>query len=58
MVTQGMGRRKMRTGAEYDVHTGWRKLYAYTQRAGVCASVKRQTRRRERRDAVVSVRGL
>lgn len=51
MRIQGMGRRKMRTGAEYDVHTAWRKAYCYTQRAGVCASVKRDTRRRERRES-------
>ena len=35
---------------EQTVHTGWRKLYCYTQRPGVCASVKRRTNRRERNE--------
>ncbi len=45
---EGMGRRTMRTGDEYDVHTKWRAMYCWTQRAGATAKVKRFTRRRER----------
>lgn len=48
---QGMGHRKMKTGDEQNVHTGWRRLYCYTQRAGVTSKVKRGTRRRERHEA-------
>lgn len=45
-----MGRRGgVKSGAEQDVTTGWRKLYSYTQRAGVASGIKRQIRRRERR---------
>lgn len=36
---------------EQDVHTRWRRLYCYTQRAGVCAKAKAKTIRRERREA-------
>lgn len=53
---QGMGRRIMRTADEQDVHTGWRKLYVWTQRTGATAKVKRRTRRRERRDARAQLR--
>lgn len=50
-ASQGMGHRKMKTGDEYDVHTRWRKVYAWTQRAGATTRVKRSTRRRERHEA-------
>lgn len=39
----------LKTAAEYDVLTTWRRFY--TQRAGVTAGIKRQYRRRERRMA-------
>ena len=42
-------KRSVKGYGEQDVHTGWRRLYCYTQRAGVTSKVKRQTRRRERR---------
>lgn len=42
---------------EQDVHTPWRKLYCYTQRAGVTAKIKRLTRRRERREGKAQLRG-
>jgi hypothetical protein len=45
---EGMGRRVKRTADEQDVHTGWRKLYLWTQRPGATAKVKRQTTKRER----------
>ena len=41
-------RRRIVTGDDQDVHTGWRRLYCYTQRAGVTSKMKRRTRRRER----------
>jgi hypothetical protein len=43
-------RRPIKGHGEQDVHTRWRRLYCYTQRAGVTAKIKRQTRRRERRE--------
>lgn len=42
-------------GAENDVFYA-RRIYCYTQRAGVCAKVKRGARRRERREAKVAIR--
>jgi hypothetical protein len=42
--------RQIKSAAEQDVHTRWRRLYCYTQRAGVTSKIKRQTRRRERRE--------
>jgi hypothetical protein len=33
-----------------------RRIYCYTQRAGVCARIKRGARRRERREAKVAIR--
>ena len=42
--------RPVKSGDEQDVFTGWRKVYKYTQRAGVCKKVKRQANRRERRE--------
>lgn len=53
---QGMGRRIMRTADEQDVHTGWRKVYLWTQRTGATAKVKRRTRRRERHEARAELR--
>ena len=50
-------RRVLRTGDENDVHTGWRRLYCYTQRAGVTAGVKRRTRRRGRAELKRELRG-
>lgn len=41
---------------EQDVHTPWRKLYCWTQRAGATSKVKRRTRRRERREGDEEVR--
>lgn len=42
-------KRPIHSYVEEDVFTGWRRLYCYTQRAGVCARVKRRYRRWERR---------
>ena len=48
---EGMKRRPKPTGDEQDVHTGWRRLYLWTQRPGATSKVKRRSRRRERHDA-------
>lgn len=48
-------KRRTKTGAEQDtVHA--RHIYCYLQRAGVTAGIKRQMRRRERRDAKQALR--
>lgn len=39
----------MKTAAEYDVLTRWRRFLCWTQRAGATSAVKRRYRRRERR---------
>lgn len=49
-------RRQIKDGDEHDVFTGWRKLYVYTQRAGVTSWVKRKARRRERREGKAEAR--
>jgi hypothetical protein len=36
---------------EYDVHSGWRRFYCWTQRPGATSKVKRRSRRRERHEA-------
>jgi hypothetical protein len=51
-----MGRRAIVTGDEQDVHTGWRRLYVWTQRTGATAKTKRRTRRRERNEAKRDIR--
>lgn len=46
-------REPTRNGDEYDVVSNngrWRRIYCYTQRTGVTAKIKRQIRRRERRN--------
>lgn len=43
-----MGRRRIVTTEEQDVHTGWRRVYLTYRRAGQSARAKRRTRRRER----------
>lgn len=48
--------RRIVTGDEQDVHTGWRRLYCYTQRAGVTRRVKTRTNRRERREGKAEAR--
>lgn len=49
-----------RNGDEQDVVAAggrWRRMYCYTQRAGVTAKIKRQIRRRERRAGREEARG-
>lgn len=43
--------RRIVTAEEQDAYTGWRRLYCYTQRAGVVKAIKTRTHRRERREA-------
>jgi len=43
-------KQKLKTGDEWDVVTGWRKVLCWTQRAGACSRVKRRMRRRLRRE--------
>ena len=43
-------------GDEQDVLTAWRKLYCWTKRPGATSAVKRQIRRRERRQAKAECR--
>lgn len=49
-------RRAVKSNGEQDVHTPWRRLLCYTQRAGATAKIKRTTRRRERREARAELR--
>jgi len=42
-------KRRVITGAEQDVVHA-RRIYCYTQRTGVTSGIKRQIRRRERRE--------
>lgn len=51
-----MSSRRIITGDEQDVHTKWRRLYCWTQRAGATSKVKRRTRRRERREGKDAIR--
>lgn len=46
-----MGKRALKGHFEQDALTGWRRWYCYTQRAGVVRKAKRQSNRRERRNA-------
>ncbi len=40
----------LKGGGEHDVLSKARKVYCYTQRAGVCAKIKRKARRRLRHE--------
>jgi hypothetical protein len=48
-------RRMVKSAAEQDVFTDWRHLYAYLERPGVKSGVKRQARRRERREGKLDI---
>lgn len=45
-----MLKRRIISGDEQDVHTGWRRWYTRFQRAGKTRAVKRDTNQRERRE--------
>lgn len=51
-----MGRRPIVGYAEQDAYTPWRRVYAYLQRPGAVAYIKRKTHRRERREARLAIR--
>lgn len=51
-----MNRRQIKTAAEQDALTRWRRIYCYLQRPGVVSGIKRQARRRERREAKSAIR--
>lgn len=55
-MNQGMGHRKMKNAAEYDVHTKWRHLLCWTQKPNSTAKIKRNSRRRERHEAKAELR--
>ena len=48
-------RRRIVTGEEQDVHTGWRQFLTSYQRAGKAKSAKRRTNRRERREGLEDI---
>lgn len=50
MSTREVERRRIVGEGDQDVHTPWRKLLCFTQRAGTSSKMKRETRRRERRE--------
>lgn len=49
-------KRRTKTAAEVDTVTSWRRVYTYLSRAGVTSGIKRQIRRRERREG--KIRGM
>lgn len=49
-------KRRAINGGEQDVFTRWRRMLCYTQRGGVTSKIKRQARRRERREAKTAIR--
>lgn len=51
-----MLRRRIITGEEQDVHTGWRRWYTRYQRAGTAREVKTKTNQRERREGRQAIR--
>lgn len=51
-----MLRRRIITGDEQDVHTGWRLLYTRYRRAGATKKVKRDTNQRERHEGRQAIR--
>lgn len=49
--------RRIKGHDEQDVHTSWRRVYSWTKRSGATSKVKRRTRRRERREGKIELRG-
>jgi hypothetical protein len=49
---------KLANGNEQDVFTGWRKMYCYTHRPGVCQSIKRGYNRRLRHKANLAIKQM
>jgi hypothetical protein len=48
--------RQIKGMPEEDAFTRWRHVLCYLQRPGVRSAIKRQARRRERREARASIR--
>ncbi len=48
-------RERIKSGAEDDVVTGWRRVLCYTSRAGVCHRVKTVLAKRARKAARLSL---
>lgn len=55
-MTGNIVRRRVLSSFEQDALTAWRKLYTYTQHAGVVKSAKRGANRRERREGRTEIR--
>jgi len=49
-------KRQSKTAAEVDTVTSWRRYLTYLQRPGVTSGIKRQMRRRERREGRLEAR--
>lgn len=58
MGSREVERRAIVHAGEHDTHTSWRKVTAYLTRAGATSKIKRETRRRERREAKEALRNL
>lgn len=48
--------RAIKSSAEQDALTSWRRRFCYLQVAGATSNIKRGARRRERRDAKTAIR--
>ena len=48
-------KQRLKTGDEWDVVTGWRKVLCWCQRAGATSKVKRRMRRRIRHEAAKQI---
>lgn len=46
----------IKSAAEYDVITKWKKYLCYLQRPGVSSGIKRQLRRRARHEAKLDIK--
>jgi len=51
-----MLRRRIVTGEEQDVHTGWRRMYTRYRRSGNAKKGKRATNQRERNEGRRAIR--
>lgn len=48
-------KRQRKTAGENDIAGPWRRYYCYLGRAGTTSKIKRQARRRERRELARSI---
>lgn len=49
-------KRRTKGGAEHTVHSHWRRLYCWTQKAGAVKKIKKIGNRRERREGRAQTR--